>query len=161
MSSDKLHIRPAHPADLEAINRVIESAVMSWNLPERVKRLSLSSYRYNDIDVQHLDMVVAEDEQKHVIGVAAWENADPKDTPDQKPALLLHGIYVSTRLQRKNIGTQLFHWAEVAAQKQHCDGLLVKAQKDAVAFFLAMGMKKLQQEDHRRQFANRFWKSLR
>ncbi|GAB6039601.1 hypothetical protein [Endothiovibrio diazotrophicus] len=38
-----VNLHRAGPADLEAINRVVEGAVMSWQLPERVKRLSLPS----------------------------------------------------------------------------------------------------------------------
>ena len=44
---------------LDAINRVIESAVLGWNLAERVKRLVLPSYRYTPLDVQHLSFAVA------------------------------------------------------------------------------------------------------
>ncbi len=38
---------------LDAINHVIEAAVMIWDLPERVKRLSLSSYYYTEQDLNH------------------------------------------------------------------------------------------------------------
>ncbi len=44
MPAPKVPIRPANQADLETINGVIESAVMTWRLPDRVKRLSLPSY---------------------------------------------------------------------------------------------------------------------
>jgi hypothetical protein len=36
---------PATSAYLDALNAVIEAAVMTRNLPKRVKRLSLPSYR--------------------------------------------------------------------------------------------------------------------
>jgi len=59
--SDSARIRPARQIDLDAINRVIEAAVMTWDLPARVRRLSLASYSHTLLDLQHLDMVVAED----------------------------------------------------------------------------------------------------
>ena len=46
-----LNLRPAAPDDLEEVNQVIEAAVMTWDLTERVKRLSLPSYRYNAHDL--------------------------------------------------------------------------------------------------------------
>ena len=41
MQANDIDIRPAGQADLEAINRVIEAAVMTWHLPDRVKRHAL------------------------------------------------------------------------------------------------------------------------
>jgi len=67
---------------------------MTWNLPQRVKRLSLPSYRYTGIDFDHFEMVVAEDDRQTTIGIAAWEPADAKDAPAGHTALLLHGIYL-------------------------------------------------------------------
>ena len=76
MRSTDIDIRPAWQADLEAINRVIEAAVMTWHLPDRVKRLSLPCYRYDNVDLDHLDIVLAEDGRQNIIGIAAWEQAD-------------------------------------------------------------------------------------
>lgn len=159
MSQQRINIRPANKTDLDAINRVIEAAVMTWDLPERVKRLSLSSYRYNEMDFDHLEMVVAEDNQQHIIGIAAWEPADAKDTPAGHTALLLHGIYVDPACYRQGVGHQLFRAAEHAVREHHYNGLLVKAQQDANGFFLSQGMSRLPAKDSKRHYANRFWKS--
>jgi len=158
MSSFSIHVRPAIADDLEAINRVIEAAVMTWNLPERVKRLSLSSYHYTALDFKHLDMVVAEDDTRHIVGVAAWESVDSRDTPSGEPALLLHGVYVEPSYHHQGVGSSLFHAAEQAVLDHPYSGLLVKAQEDATGFFLAQGMARLQVEDTARDYANRFWK---
>lgn len=160
MSPLSIIVRPATTTDLDAINRVIEAAVMTWKLPERVKRLSLSSYRYTALDFKHLEAVVAEDERQNIIGIAAWERADAKDSPTGHTALLLHGIYVEPSHHHQGIGRQLFNAAEEAVRNQQCDGLLVKAQEDAKGFFISQGMCSLQVEDPSRQYANRFWKSL-
>ena len=159
MPSLSIHVRPAIAEDIDDINLVIEAAVMTWNLPERVKRLSLSSYRYTEMDLKHLDMVIAEDEGKHIIGVAAWEQADSRDIPSGESALLLHGVYVDPAKHHQDVGSRLFHAAEQAVLDHSYSGLLVKAQEDAVGFFQAQGMSQLPVEDAARHYANRFWKT--
>ena len=133
--------------------------MMTWELPERVKRLSLPSYRYTGVDFEHLEMVVAENNRHTTIGIASWEPADVKDTPTGHTALLLHGIYVDPSYHHLGIGGLLFQAAERAVRNHRCDGLLVKAQEDANGFFISQGMNRLQVEDPLRHYANRFWKS--
>lgn len=156
----ELYIRPADEIDLDALNRVIEVAVMTWALPERVKRLSLPVYRYTRQDLAHLGMVVADDQQGRVVGVAAWEEADPKDAPAGHSALLLHGIYVDPSRHRQGIGRQLFAAAEAAVSRYQCDGLLVKSQQDATEFFISLGMRRMDVDEPLRQYAHRLWKDL-
>lgn len=158
MHTEKIHIRPADIQELDAINHVIEQAVMSWSLPERVKRLSLPSYRYDTIDFRALEVIVALHDGK-VVGVAASESADPQETPDEEPALLLHGIYVDPAHHRRGIGRLLFREAESAVRTQGYQGLLVKAHASADGFFLSRGMHRLNPENPGRHYANRFWKT--
>jgi len=158
MHTEKIHIRPADITELDAINHVIELAVMSWPLPERVKRLSLPSYRYDAMDFKALEVVVALHD-RDIVGVAAWETADPKETPVEGPALLLHGIYVDPAHYRRGIGRLLFRQAERAVHAHGHEGLLVKAQASADGFFLSLGMHRLNPEDPERHYANRFWKA--
>lgn len=160
MVTTKITIRKASTADLTAINKVVDAAVMSWNLPERVKRLSLPSYHYKEHDLQTIDLIVAEDNQHKAVGIAAWEQADPRDTPDDYHALLLHGIYVDPHYQNQSIGTQLLQAAEQAAISQNYDGLLVKAQPSAAGFFVAQGMLPLSIENEKRDYAHRYWKLI-
>jgi len=160
MSTMKINIRPAKHEDLDNINRVIEAAIMTWNLPERVKRLSLSSYLYTSIDFDHLDIVVVEDDSHGIVAIAAWEQADANDVPDGKTALLLHGIYVHPLHQRQEIGQQLLKRAEQAVLQHHFDALLVKAQTGAEGFFLKQGMSLLPVENTERHYASRYWKSV-
>ena len=131
---------------------------MTWQLPDRVKRLALPSYRYTALDFAHLDMVVAEDAQRNVTAVAAWEPADSRDTPAGQNGLLLHAIYVHPARHREGIGRALFRAAERAVRERRYDGLLVKAQGDATGFFISQGMNRLPVEDPARHYANRFWK---
>ena len=160
MSESPLKLRPGTAADLDAVNRVIEAAVMTWDLPERVKRLSLPSYRYQPHDLEHLELLVAEDSAVGLVGIAAWEPADPKDAPPGARALLLHGIYVAPDRQRSGIGARLLEAAAAAARAQGFEGLLVKAQPSAEPFFRARGLEAIPVVDPARDYPHRFWKRL-
>jgi len=153
-------LRPAMPADLAAINAVIERAVMTWNLPERVKRLTLPSYRYQPHDLDHLKIVVAESREHGVLGVAAWEPAGARDLPAGKTGLLLHGLYVDPDRQRAGVGGRLLDAALSAAREQGFDGLLVKAQPAAKGFFLARGLERVPAVDLARDYPHRLWKAV-
>lgn len=158
MKTSGLHLRTATKSDLDAINNIIEAAVMTWPLADRVKRLSLPTYKYNELDLQHLHIVVAENEVGEITGVAAWYPANTADTPKNKTALLLHGIYIDPTQHRKGIGSQLFQAAEQAVRKQNLQGLLVKAKAGSELFYQAHGMKKLVVDNTDREFVNRYWK---
>jgi len=152
-------IRVARREDLDAINAVIEAAVMNWRLPERIKRLALPSYRYTHIDYEHLEILVSEMIDIGIVGVAGCEMAEPNEVPGQQ-ALLLHGLYVHPDLQHHGIGSQLFRAIETLVRKHKCDGLLVKAQTDAVGFFEFHGMQRLESINPESNYAHRFWKPV-
>ena len=158
MTEKNLHLRSANENDLDAINQIIEQAVMGWRLPERVKRLALPSYRYNELDLKYLTLIIAERDNS-IVAVAAWDR-DSHEGPKDRNGLLLHGIYVHPEHQRSGIGGRLLTEVENVAREQKMDGVLVKAQNDAVAFFLARGMSKLDTEDLQRDYENRYWKQL-
>lgn len=158
MAMLEINLRKASTHDLAEVNKIIDAAVMNWNLPERVKRLSLPSYHYQAHDLDMLEIVVAETSKGQIVGVAAWEQADPKDTPARQRALLLHGIYVDPEFQRQGVGQVLLKEAEQATRDQGFTGLLVKAQADAAGFFLSQGMQALAIENQSRDYAYRYWK---
>ena len=155
---NQLILRKAGITDLEEINRVIADAISSWNLPERVKRLSLPGFFYKPHDLQTIELLVAKSDKCDITGVAGWEPADAADIPDGQTALLLHGIYVKPELQHRGIGTQLLRAAEHAACNGTYSGLLVKAQATAAGFFKSNGMEPLMVENTSRDYAHRFWK---
>ena len=158
MNSANIKIRSANVDDLDAINRLIEAAVMNWQLPERVKRLALPSYRYTEMDLKYYSLLVAA-ENKEIRAVAAWDT-DIHQGKEGKRGLLLHGIYVQPEYQRNGIGSRLFREVEDAVRDLKLDGVLVKAQNDAVEFFLCQGMQKLATDDLQRDYENRYWKPL-
>jgi len=158
MHTANIRLRPADDADLDDINRVIDAAILTWALPERVKRLSLSSYHYAPLDLQHFAIHVALLDGR-IVGVAAWDSQAHPVAPQQQ-GLLLHGLYVHPDFQRRGIGARLFRRAEQAVSEAQLDGLLVRAQKDAEAFYLACGMTTLPVLDGEREYARRFWKPV-
>lgn len=158
--ASQLKLRPASTADLGAVNAVIERAVTTWKLPERVKRLAMPTYLYNAHDLEHLRVVVAEDSAAGIVGVAAWEPAAARDCPRGRRGLLLHGIYVDPDRQRNGVGARLLSAAAAAAREQSYDGLLVKAQADAEGFFRRRGLRGLAVEDAGRDYPHRFWLDL-
>ena len=150
-------LRNARRSDLDAINRVIEAAVMGWDLPERVKRLSLPVYRYTLADFDHMQMVVLEQADGAIIGIAACEPADERDAPVGKMALLLHGIYILPRQQLRGLGSRLFEATLDLAADMKLDGLLVKAHPGAGNFFQSRGMRKLPVDPSANEYEYRYW----
>jgi GNAT superfamily N-acetyltransferase len=153
-----LQVRSGTVADLDAINAVIERAIMTWSLPDRVKRLSLPVYRYDISDLDTLKVVVAEEAGSRIIGVAAWEEANPREVPEGCDGLLLHGIYVDPDRHQGGVGTRLLRAAQDWAQARGLDGVLVKAQSGAERFFLARGFQRLAVEEPDRDYPHRLWK---
>ena len=160
MMATEIALRQADTKDLAAINEIIDAAIMTWDLPERVKRLSLPSYHYKQHDLETLEMIVAEKDGQHIVGVAAWEPANTKDVPQGQRALFLHGIYVAPEQYRQGIGSRLLQAAELTALGKGYAGLLVKAHADAAGFFLAHGMQPLEIENEKRDYPHRYWKLI-
>jgi len=152
-------LRPATTTDLAGSNTLIGAAIMSWDLSERVIRLTLPSYQYNAHDLQHMQVMVA-DTGQWIVGVAAWEMQQMEIDGHSQPVLSLHGVYVDPAQHRRGIGRQLFAAAVQAARATGQVGLLVKAQRGSEGFYLAMGMRPLAVADARRDFASRYFLAL-
>jgi GNAT superfamily N-acetyltransferase len=155
--SNDIRLRHGAVDDLNAVNTLIEAAIMTWDLPERVKRLALPSYRYQAHDLAYLTVIIAESLIGDILGVAACEPADSADTPTDCQALLLHGIYVDPAQHRKGIGSRLLAGAIQAGRQGGFDALLVKANKNAQNFFLAQGLTPLTVTHSGRDYPYRFW----
>ena len=157
----RIKLRPLTAVDLDGANSVIEAAIMTWQLPDRVKRLSLPSYRYDPNDLVHLTLVGAVDETDSIVGVVSWEPASVSDTPGGARSLLLHGIYVKPALYRSGVGSRMLDVAIEAARQGGFDGLFVKANPDAQGFFSANGLQQLSIVNAARDYPYRFWRDLR
>ncbi len=162
MTQAAIHLRPAGRDDLEAINQVIAMAIDAWDLPDRVKRLALPSYRYSAHDLDHLEIILAETmDRQSPVGLAALEPASSSHLPADQSGLLLHGIYVAPDQQNRGIGRRLIERALRTVADKGLDGLLVKAQPDAAPFFKKLDMQALDTTDPQRDYPYRFWKTAR
>lgn len=148
-----MNVRKATEKDLEELNNVISGAVMQWNLPERVKRLSLSSFHYDALDLQHMDIQLATDDEQIIVGVVACEMTDSSNE------ILLHGIFVRLNKQRKGVGKLLLKCVEKDLSSSMINKLLVKPQKEAMSFFRAMGFERIISKN-KNQYENLMSKSL-
>ncbi len=90
--TSNLLFRKGTAADLPTINRIVSSAVMSWPMAERVKRLSVPVLCYDATDLTQFDVIVCE-RLGHPIGVALF------DLRHDQGAALLHGLYVLPIIQ--------------------------------------------------------------
>lgn len=132
-------IRGGRAADLPAINVLIERAVSTWHVADRVKRLALPVYRYDTVDLDFLDLLVAACD-RGIVGIAAWGDAAAVDRPpDGSSAACLHGLFIDPLYGRRGIGGRLLRAAEAHARDADFETMVVRAQRDADTFFASHG----------------------
>jgi N-acetylglutamate synthase-like GNAT family acetyltransferase len=152
--------RKLNSIDLVRINGIIKAAIDTWQLPERVKRISLPLYCYEEEDLMHMQFLIAETVDAGIVGLATLEEIDTTELASAQHTLLLHGLYVDPFYHRRGIATRLVESAELSARESGISGLLVKAQVDAVSFFNQAGFTKLPVEDYSRDYVYRYWKAV-
>jgi GNAT superfamily N-acetyltransferase len=124
-------IGDAGVADLEVINGILEAAVSGWGLSARVLRLTLPSLRYDPADLPTMHARVLSDRGTPV-GFSCTE-------PAERRSLMLHGLYVLPRRQRRGIGARLLADALALARAAGYAHLATRAWRESHAFFLAQG----------------------
>jgi N-acetylglutamate synthase-like GNAT family acetyltransferase len=154
-----ISVRPASGEDLTTINQIIKDCVYSWNLSDRVKRLTLQSYHYDILDLDHLDIFVAANKDDDILGIAALESANSSDLPANLTGLLLHGLYVAPDHQKKQVGKILIDHSLEHVKQQQMLGLLVKAQPDANSYFEKQGFERLPVDNISKDYPHRWWKA--
>jgi len=156
----RIRVRDTTLEDLATLNTLVAAAMKSWQLSERVLRLSLPLYRYIAQDFEHQCLLLAETGNALAVGMAAIEAAGASDNPSARNPALLHGIYVDPGYHRLGIGSELLARVEVIARSMGYDGLLVKANPEATAFFEAQNFQQLPILDPARDYPYRYWKPL-
>jgi len=152
-----VRVRDTTPEDLDSINALVAAAMKSWQLSERVLRLSLPLYRYSTQDFEHQRILLAETGNALPVGMAAIEAAGTSNNPAARNPALLHGIYVDPGYHRLGIGSELLARVEGSARSMGFDGLLVKANPAATAFFEARKFQRLPNLDPARDYPHRYW----
>lgn len=135
------YVRGAASADLTTVNRIITSAVESWHVPDRLKRVSLPLLHYTASDFEDFELFL------HVQGDGAdGVAALAKDTSyiglNATRCALLHGLYVGSDSQRSGVGKTMQQLVANRALEIGCEGLLVKAQRVAISYFAKQGYTK-------------------
>jgi N-acetylglutamate synthase-like GNAT family acetyltransferase len=125
-------LRPARVDELPLINRVIASAVMNWPKLQRLKRLSVSSYVLDEVDLADFHVVVCE-RLGHLVGVSAWVETGPGKG-------LLHSLSVLPVVKGQGIGRLMMESAFKDAQAQGIFIMQIKADKTAIPFFILQGL---------------------
>jgi len=140
--------RPARLSDLEGINKLIESAVMNWPMPTRLKRRAALVLQYDAVDLDHFSLFVC-GRGAEILGVAAL---DLHHSPGQG---LLHGLFVLPIIQGHGIGKQLMQMAFDWAAENHLESVLIKAEGVSASYFHRLGLKpidRLGPDDYPHQF---------
>lgn len=154
-----LRLTQATIDDLPVVNHIIEAAISRWNLAERVKRLSLSSYLYSNLDLQQYTILLAK-MNRDIVGIISYEQAENNDISLNKNILFIHGIYVAPDFQLQGVGTYLINAVEKITKKNKLSGILIKAHKEAVPFYIKNNFTPIQVTDIKRDYPDRYWKSI-
>ena len=160
MLAVSINNRKPNQIDLDHINDIIKAAIDTWQLSERVKRMSLPLYYYQQDDLIHMQFLIAEIADVGIVGLATLEETDTVELANAQRTMLLHGLYVAPYYHRQGIATQLVESAELCACKHNLSGLLVKAQADSAPFFNKKGFNKLLVEDFSRDYSHRYLKMI-
>ena len=151
-------------ADLGAVNHVVGEAVRSWNLPARVLRLALPSLLYTSQDLAQMSAALAArgtEPDDEAVGVAVWESADGDDVPAGGRAILLHGLYVVPRWQRRGVGGNLLEFVSTWAESREFDAIVLRAWRESERFFRAHGFRSMHTGKSAHLHPRRLYKALR
>ena len=145
--------------DLPAINAIVEQAVASWDVTERVKRLAMPDYQYRREDMDHMWLLAAQAKDGKLWGFAALEEADSAELPAPGPGLLMHGLFVQPAFMRAGIGTHLLRVGAGVAKTLGYKGMLVKSVRQSRRFFERNGLLALRAEKAT-DYPYRYWLAL-
>ena len=129
-------------ADIPAVNHVISTAVQSWPVSERLKRLALTALHYTNTDVQDFDFVLCY--KAHAcLGVAVWEPENVSFRRDNYSVALLHGLYVDHQHQQQGVGKLLLDEVHLRAEKCNFSGIYARVERFSASYFEHVGYRQL------------------
>ena len=146
---------------LDTVNRVVEKAVGTWSLAERVRRLVLPSLLYHEIDLQHMRFLVLDDEEGEAAAVAVWEEASFEGENQSARSVQLHGLYVLPRWQRQGLGSSLLEFVSLWTGRRDIAGITARAWRESEPFFRLNGFEPLNQQSSSEDTSTVLWRSSR
>jgi GNAT superfamily N-acetyltransferase len=152
-------IRIASTLELPGVNAIIDQAMATWDTTERVKRLAGPVYRYSPADLDNMWVMVAENGDEALAGMAALEEADENDQPVPGRGLLLHGIFVAPGAMGQGVGRALVGASTGIAREMGYRGLLVKAVRQSRGFFERCGLTACDRVDNS-DYPYRYWREF-
>lgn len=150
-----LTLREIDTDELATANDIVVSAIESWDMKPRLRRLVSQTYQYDAGDFDTMRLFLLEDE--HPQAMLAVEDYPGDEVNVNARILLLHGIYVRPERHGEGMGRQLLEATKALAREGGFAGVLVKAHASANGFFQATGMQELPITDERRDYPHRFW----
>ena len=150
-------VRIVTAAELPRVNLVITSAVNSWNLTDRLKRLSLPLLHYDAIDLDHFEIILyARDDWP--IAVAAWQPGASYFDLCGTRSTLLHGLFVRPHRQNLGIGKEMQDVVLKRAGDLGYEGLFVKSHRLSAEYFAKHGY--VRRPDPVSDYPYQFWKAI-
>lgn len=158
--TEMISANEADAGELHAVNRVVSDSIVSWGLPERVRRLALPSLSYNETDLQHMTIILLTNSEQKGIAIAAWEEASRSEIPENCRGALIHGLYVVPEYQQRGLGTRLIELVAKRMAGLNNDGMAVRAWRDSLAFFRSRGFEPMHSETAPDTFPRRLWRAV-
>ncbi len=128
----------ADAAVIDAVNAVLEGAVVSWGLTERGHRLAVPCLRFRGEDARHVGFVTLDVGDLRPGAFAAWESI-AAGAPDGGRTAVLHGLFVLPALQGRGVGTKTLKLAEETLGEHGFNRVGLRAWRDSAPFFLGRG----------------------
>lgn len=125
--------------DLTRVNQLVAAATESWGLSDRVRRLSLPSLLYNQDDLEHMTILVAQNHECRDIAVALWEPAAGWEALPGFNTALLHGLYVVPCGQGTGVGSRLLTTVCEQMSNSGFESVVGKVWRSADRFFSRRG----------------------
>ena len=153
MPEQRFNIIKGNTGTLESANSVIRSAVASWDLPERLKRLSAPVLQYSEIDLKDYEYALCI-YRRRVIATAFWRIIHWQDRID------LHGLFTAKPWQGIGAGGQLQKYIVENSGHPSLNHIYVKAHRCATSYFESTGYKKINPDEHASLYPHQYKKEI-
>ncbi|MEC8126158.1 MAG: GNAT family N-acetyltransferase [Pseudomonadota bacterium] len=125
---------------LQAINTVLTSSITTWNLVDRLRRLSSDTYHYRESNLIDDQVYGLRAQNKTPPAILAL-NDNALELPRDLSSLQIHCLCVHADYQRQGLRQHLIENALKLAQMRHLNAVLVKSHESTVSYFEKQGFR--------------------